>query len=223
MKSWISFKNKSSKELFNDDILITDINIEQPKLKTYTVDVPYANGVLDFSLTNGAVYENRTITIKIYLEGENKTDLRNIQYSKLSMWLTSNKLEKLFVSTIENYYFLGKVMSITIDKEYFKSAEITITFEVEPYKYAIRNEIIEKTVYNGDTILLPNLNMPTSPVVTSSVPITLIFNDKNIQYPKGTYKNYDLTLSAGYNKVVVNLAAGLTSANIKIEYKKGVL
>ena len=51
----------------------------------------------------------------------------------------------------------------------------------------------------------------------------LIFNDKNIQYPKGTYRNYDLTLSAGYNKVVVNLAAGLTSANIKIEYKKGVL
>lgn len=223
MKSWISFKNKSSKELFNDDVLITDINIGQPKLKTYTVDVPYANSVLDFSLVNGAVYENRIITIKIYLEGENKTDLRNKKYSMLNEWLTSNKLEKLFISTIENFYFLGKVTSITIDKEYFKSAEITITFEVEPYKYAIRDEIIEKTVYNGDAILLPNLNMPTSPVVTSSVPITLIFNDKNIQYPKGTYRNYDLTLSAGYNKVVVNLAAGLTSANIKIEYKKGVL
>lgn len=219
INSYFSFKNIRSNDLFGDDLLILEKHIDFPTLKDYSTDIPFGNSSIDYSFINGPCYNNRNVTIKIFLDASSKIKLKE-RYSKLQNWL-SGLGSKLVFSDIQGFYYYAKLTSITSDEEYYKSSVITMAFSCKPYKLAVNDGYYSETIKEDKIISLMNLTMPTVPTIEVDRSINIKFNNKSYSLTSGVNEIYDITFKEGVNNI--EFIPGNNPTNVKITYQRGEL
>ncbi len=134
MIDYILFGNKNT---FKDyGLLIQSLTISEAQPKEEIIDIPGADGQLDFSqsLTGDIKYQNRTITISL---AKSKNQNCFGEYSKIQNDL-HGKIMKIILSNDRNFFYKGKVKVKDFDR-YQLIHSIDIECDVEPYKYDINS------------------------------------------------------------------------------------
>lgn len=119
--------------------------IKSPEVKKSYVDIPGANGALDYTeALNGLLYNNRKGSWEFYVDNnyQNKDDNAwNVMYSDLlnsihgkyfdHIWLEDDTRED---DGLPNYYYKGRVF-VNEWKSDPQFSKVVLDYELEPYKY----------------------------------------------------------------------------------------
>lgn len=110
--------------------------IEPPEVKTETLEIPGADGSLDFTgALNGIRYKDRQGTMEfIMMPGYGKWSDR---YSAIMNYLQGQKM-RIILDDDPTYYYYGRV-SVTAFDVGDQYTTITISYFVDPYKRLISN------------------------------------------------------------------------------------
>lgn len=182
-------------------ILVDGYTLEPPEPKTYTVDIPGGDGVIDLTdaLTGGTVYKNRKQEFVLYAIGVNnferlKTSLSNLLHGKAFDYKITMDPEYTYhgrftISSYEhNAYNIGIV------------GAIKITIDADPYK---RKKNVTQ-VYNSlpGVIAYPISGRKTvQPRFEFSDSTIVIFERIRNVIPKGTYKLENVWFTEGQNEI----------------------
>lgn len=185
-------------------ILIDGYELDPPEPKTYTVDIPGGNGVIDLteSLTNDVVYDNRKqkFTFKlIYPENfeKIKTQISNLLHGKAFDYTMTMDPEYTYHGrfTVESYSHDAYADGIL--------GEIVVSIDANPYK--IKTHCLYKlNATGGKEYRLESGRRPVHPVIECSQPCFLGFNKEEYKIPAGTYKLNDILFKEGFNTIWLN-------------------
>ena len=213
-------------------LISTDIGFPDPK--TETIDIPGADGELDFSevLTGDISYNNRTISIQ--LEMVDKFENWRNKISEISNYLHGKKLKIIFDEDPSFYYF-GR-LSVNDFKSNKSTGTITIEANVEPYKYDLfssledwlwdpfnfDNGIINETnnlQVDGELeVKIVGRRKKVIPKVTCYNELQLLFNGQTYNLPEGTSYSPEIEICEGEN-----ILKFIGNGTVTIEYRGGSL
>lgn len=227
--------NGVSKHTYNDwNLKWTEVEISSPSAKTYVIEVPGTDGVLDLteSLLDDVKYKNRTIKLVFEVEG----DYINWQkfYSDYLNFCHGQKV-KIILDTDLSFYWLGRI-NLTSNKDDYRYGEVEIEIDVEPYKYEINSSLedwlwdpfsfetgvireYKDLVVNGTLwVTISGLRKVQNLKVTSSAAMTVTFENKDYTVPKGTSELLEVRLIQGENYLLFT-----GNGIISIDYRGGSL
>ncbi|MDT2830017.1 hypothetical protein P7H62_14200 [Vagococcus carniphilus] len=193
-----------------------------PSEKEITEDIPFMQGVHDFSMILGErVFENRDITYvfkKYNIHYENRKTLEN----KIKDELMSVGQNKIIDTHDPVYYWFGKAKSVKVDDDHEKN-KLVVTIVFDCYPFLLKNNAYFDDVWdtfnfdydvanwsrykiNGKrTITLINTgSTAVSPTVIASSPMTIIIDGDTYSIPAGTSSNVFIKISRGINKIAVS-------------------
>lgn len=209
--------------IFNDeisaytdwDIVLTKSEIPFPDMKTSTVDIKGADGVLDLSeVLNGEVkYKNRNIKLTFeLLDDNNYTEL----ISKIGAYLHGKVITFQFTND-SLYYYKGRA---SIDKWQCvkRKGEIVIVIDCEPYKYRVNETILNVDVQEETTVILTNERQRVYPTLSVQGNVTMMWNNTVYELSDGIYKLLTFYLVEGDNKITLN-----GNGSVKFTYRMGAL
>lgn len=186
-------------------VLVDGFTLSPPAPKTYLVDIPGGNGKLDLtdSLIGDTVYDNRSqvFTFKLIDVGddfeEQKTTITNFLHGKEFDYVLSWDPE---------YTYHGRFNIDTYTRESFMQGivgTIQITVDAEPYKRK-EDQIFKIDAIGGTMIYLNSGRMRVRPVIETTGLLTVIFKDKLVSLPQGTWSISDVLLTEGINELYLN-------------------
>lgn len=208
--------NNDKSALDDWNIVLTKKEIPLPSIKTSTVDIKGADGVLDLSevLTGDIKYGNRVL--KLTFEVINNTDFNEVMYD-VSNYLHGKKVTVRF-SDDELYYYVGRA-SINSWECVKRKGKVVITVDCEPYKYAIRESNVNIILENEEkTINLHNERKVVCPLIDVNGTISLFVDDVEYELSEGKQQLINFLLFEGHNLVKVK-----GTGTIKISYRMGCL
>lgn len=203
---------------YDFEMYMTDFSVSPPEPRTSYVDVPFRDGLLDFStaLTGGIVkYKNRTVTAEFKTQDRTPDSWKD-RYHGFVNYVQGQKLQLIFDYDPE-YYYLGRI-SCDVSKDDQVIGTVSISADCDPYKYKLSPTVKEFDVSGSLSVTLPNDRMPTVPMVTTDAEITIQFGESTIVFPAGTRKAPALLLLEGENQLTLT-----GSGHIKFEYQEGAL
>ena len=187
-------------------VLLDGYTRESPEPKTYTVDIPGSDGVLDLTeaLTGDVPYENRTdefnfAVIDIDEDGieDFKTDIKNFLHGK------SYDYQLTFDP---GYTYHGR---FTIDDFSFGTYNIgmvltcTITIDAEPYKSrGLQTYRLNAT--GGKLFRLQSGRKSVHPTLECEQTCWVTWNGKETQLGAGTYRLNEVVFREGWNEIYIN-------------------
>ena len=210
----VIFNDKSAYNEWN--IVLTKTEIPLPTVKTSTVDIKGADGVLDLSevLTGDVLYNNRTI--KLTFEMLNDNDYYGL-ITEISNYL-HGKMVTVTLSNDEDYYYKGRA-SINSWECVKRKGTIVITVDCEPYKYQQLETVMTVSVTNQlKTITLINSRKKVSPKLTVTGTITLTIDGVDYDLSEGKHQLINFKLHEGNNAVKVR-----GNGTLVITYRQGAL
>lgn len=216
--SGIKIGNRHSADDFG--MFMTDFSVSPPEPRTSYVDVPFRDGLLDFStaLTGGIVrYQNRTVTASFVTKDTAEDGWRERYHSFINAF--HGRKEKLIFDYDPDYYYLGRI-TCDASKDDQLIGAASITADCDPYKYKLSPTVREFDVSGSEglDIILQNDRMPTAPTVTTDAEITVEFGENTIAFEAGTRKAPTLLLLEGANHMTLT-----GTGHIKFEYQEGAL
>lgn len=205
---------------YDFEMYMTDFSVSPPEPRTSYVDVPFRDGLLDFStaLTGGIVrYQNRTVTASFVTKDTAEDGWRERYHSFINAF--HGRKEKLIFDYDPDYYYLGRI-TCDASKDDQLIGAASITADCDPYKYKVNPTVREFDVSGSEglDITLQNDWMPTVPTVTTDAEITVEFGESTIVFQAGTRKAPDLLLLEGVNHMTLT-----GTGHIKFEYQEGAL
>lgn len=184
--------------------LLDGYTLEPPEPKTYTVDIPGGNGVIDLteSLSGDVAYKNRKQTFEfacIFPENFEwvKTELSNFLHGKAFD----------YTMTMDPGYTYHGRFKVT---EYSHTAytdgivgDFKIEIDANPYKKK------EKKVYKlngtgGKMFRLESGRRKVYPILETEQPCTVNFKGRETAVPTGTYRLNDVLFEQGFNDFYIN-------------------
>ncbi len=203
------------KHTYDDwDLVCTRIEISDPERKTYFVEIPGRDGVIDLSeaLVGDVKYGNRELRMEFVRRQNNRTRW-HLRSSDILDYCHGQR-RKLILDSDRSYYYEGRLRAET-EKD-FKGVDcFTISVTADPYKYE-RYSSLEPWVWdtfcfedgiirdykdlevNGSmTLLIPGRRKKIVPVIDCSVGMTLEYGGRTYYLPAGRSKIVDLQLGAG--------------------------
>jgi len=231
IEEYILFGDKNTYKDYK--LLIQSLLISTPNPKEELIDIPGADGELDFSesLTGDIKYQKRTITISL---AKRKNESCLAEYSRIQNDLHS-KIMKIILSEDSNFYYYGKVKVKDYDK-YSLLHTIDIECDVEPYKYDLTSSdedwlwdpfdfetgIINETrdlVVDGELeISILGRRQKVVPKFVCENPLQLIFNEQTYNLPAGGSYSPDIEICEGEN-----ILKFIGNGTVTIEYRGGSL
>ena len=218
IKEGITFNNFDTRE---NDMYLIDRSAPTPAEKEIIENVPFAHGVYDFSNILGErIFSNRTISYTFHIH-EHDYDRRKHEQTVLENKLLGTHITRLEDSYDENYYYLGKCVSVnTTDDHVYNRLIVVIDFDCYPFKISklpeghdIWDEFnfeldisqeVQHTVNGTKEITLYNVGTPSAvPSIIASSEMTIKKGAVSVTVPRGTSKSELLRLSAGENKLKV--------------------
>ena len=202
-------------------LYLVERDAPSPSEKEITEDIPFMQGVHDFSMILGErIFDNRDITYvfkKYNIHYENRKTLEN----KIKDELMSVGQNKIIDTHDPVYYWFGKAKSVKVDDDHEKN-KLVVTIVFDCYPFLLKNNAYFDDVWdtfnfdydvanwsryriNGKrTITLINTgSTAVSPTVISSSPMTAIIDGETYSIPAGTSSNVFIKISRGKNKIVV--------------------
>lgn len=140
-----------------------------PSEKSIVEDVPFMQGVYDFSTILGErVYQNRPLSFEFeYLQ--QSYEKRKVDQTVLENWLMRDGYTPLYDDHAEGYFYMAKCTSVDIDDS-SGGLTIKIDFDAYPFKKAIREE--GNDIWDVFNFTL-DVSQPIEYTVDSILPITL--------------------------------------------------
>lgn len=204
--------------------------VAAPKVKTEYVDVPGANGQLDYTevLTGGVRYGQRTGNWQFLID--NGYWDWPVLYSDLLEYLHGKK-HKIVLSDDPEYYYQGR-LEINCNFSAKDYSTCQISYNLDPLKYPIGSTANDDWMWNdlfSNTIIFGKFNVnrekarniinpdstSKSVSVTLTSPMTVEFGALEINLPAGTTSNA-LTLQPGDNFMLFK-----GSGQVTIDYTLG--
>lgn len=216
-------------------LILTTTDIGFPEPKTEKVDVPGADGELNFStsLTGDMKYKNRIITLTFVTTEKYK--LWKSLISDIANCLHGQDFERIILDEDSSFYYKG-----TAEVNQFKSNKsigtIVIECDVEPYKYDLYSSaddwlwdpfsfvdgIINETkdlIINGELeVTIIGRRKKVIPKFVCENPLELIFNGQTYNLPAGTSYSADIEITEGEN-----ILKFVGNGTVTIEYRGGSL
>ena len=234
INEYIQFMNFNSK---NEKLYLIERNAPTPDEKEILKDIPFKQGVLDFSALLGSrVFKNREIEY-VFMLFNTPYNQRKIVERNIKQKLMIHSKNKLFDTHDGNYYWLGKCKSVEVENgEQFNQLKVTVTFDCYPYMFSHTNYFDDfwdtfefdedvanytKYVVNG-SLGFPLFNagsVAVKPEITVNNTFRVKVNDEDfIEFQSGSKQDYYLSLKPGLNKVRVE-----GNGTIQFHYQKEVM
>jgi len=185
-------------------LILTHTDISFPNVKKETINIPGADGELDFteSLSGDVKYENRKILFE-FVTTDQRITWKNL-ISEIANYLHGRKF-KIILDEDPNFYYYGRA-EINQFKSDKSIGTITIECNVEPYKYdlssstedwlwdpfSFENGIIIETqdikVDGEQEIIIYGRRKKVIPKITCDNPIQVVFKANTYNLFAGTQK-----------------------------------
>lgn len=234
INEYIQFMNFNSK---NEKLYLIERNAPTPEEKEILKDIPFKQGVLDFSALLGSrVFKNREIEY-VFMLFNTPYNQRKIVERNIKQKLMVHPRNKLYDTHDANYYWLGKCKSVEVENgERFNQLKVTVTFDCYPYMFSHTNYFDDywdtfefdedvanytKYIVKG-SLVFPLFNagsVAVKPEITVNSTFRVKVNDEDfIEFQTGSKQDYYLSLKPGLNKVRVE-----GTGTIKFHYQKEVM
>ena len=198
-------------------ILIDGYKLDPPEVKKYEVDIPGGDGVIDLteSLLGDSAYKNREIELEFYI-----IDIGRFEdiMTEINRELHGKSFD--FKLTMDPEYTYHGRFKISDQKQnaynnglvgYFK-----MTIDGNPYKY--KNDVIyHVNAIGGKIVKFESGRKRVRPTIETDGFLKVIFNNKLITLPQGTWSVNDILFTEGVNEVYFNSfdVKNLTWADLK--------
>ena len=182
-------------------ILVDGYTLEPPEPKTYTVDIPGGNGVIDLTnaLSGDTVYKNRKQEFEFYVIDVKdfervKTDVSNLLHGrdfdyKITMDPDYTYHGRFTVSSYtHSMYNIGKI------------GVIKVSIDADPYKYKSQR-VIRADAVGGIIFDCPSGRMRVRPSIETGGFLRVIFKGKKYELPQGTWNINDILFEYGNNEI----------------------
>lgn len=193
-------------DTYNDfGLWLTGFTDEAPELKTYTVDVPGGNGVIDLTeallggdVAYGQGYHTFELTFpELVGFHELKTKVRNLLHGR--------RLD-YSLSWEPGYTYTGRVA--VSSEENFTQEYGTITLEVERDPFKLKeNAVRYYDISNGVLAYVVSGRKTVQPTFEFSDDTIVVFEGERVVMPAGSYKLTDVWFREGMNEVFMLPAA----------------
>ena len=234
INEYIQFMSFNSK---NEKLYLIERNAPTPEEKEILKDIPFKQGVLDFSALLGSrVFKNREIEY-VFMLFDTPYNQRKIVERNIKQKLMVHSKNKLFDTHDSNYYWLGKCKSVEVENgERFNQLKVTVTFDCYPYMFSNTDyfddywdtfEFDEDVANYTKYVVKGSLDFPlfnagsvaVKPEITVDSRFSVKVNDEDpIVFEAGSKQDYYLSLKPGLNKVRVE-----GTGTIKFHYQKEVM
>ena len=234
INEYIQFMSFNSKK---EKLYLIERNAPTPEEKEILKDIPFKQGVLDFSALLGSrVFKNREIEY-VFMLFNTPYERRKIVERNIKQKLMVHPRNKLYDTHDASYYWLGKCKSLEVENgERFNQLKVTITFDCYPYMFGRANyfddywdtfsfddDVANYTKYliNGSlNFQLFNAgSVSVKPEIIVDSRFSVKVNDEDpIVFEAGSKQDYYLSLRPGLNDVHVE-----GTGTIKFHYRKEVM
>ena len=186
-------------------ILLDGYTLSPPEPKTYTVDIPGGDGVIDLTsaLTGDVAYSNRSQSFTFMVVDPDsfervKTDVSNFLHGKSFD----------YQMTMDPGYTYHGRFSVT---EYSHAVyaypglvgAFTVEVDADPYK--LKGHMTYRlNATGGKMFRLESGRKPVHPVVECTQPCKVRWKNVIVQVPAGTYRLNDVLFTQGYNEIYIN-------------------
>lgn len=180
-------------------MLLADITISAPALKSNRIDIPWANGSLDYSYFTGQpVYDDRKINFTLF---SRVSDYKLEETRSKIMANFHGQIVHLILPDNPTMYYRGTIGFG--DLSGYNSGKIPVSMVADPWKYSVRETVVTQS--GNGVALLENLRMPVTPRITATAAATL------------TWPGHSVALDSGSNQIVpaLILGAGATAITVK--------
>lgn len=185
--------------------LLDGYTLSPPEPKTYTVDIPGGDGVIDLTsaLTGGVAYKNRQQEFSFMVVNPDsfervKTDVSNFLHGK----------EFDYQITMDpGYTYHGRFTVTEYDHTLYSYPGLvgifSIKIDADPYK--LKGHMTYKlNATGGKMFRLESGRKPVHPVVECEQPCKVRWKNVIVQVPAGTYRLNDVLFTQGYNEIYIN-------------------
>lgn len=185
-------------------VLLDGYTLEPPEPKTYTVDIPGGNGIIDLTeaLTGDVVYNNRRQEFEFALINvENfervKTELSNFLHGKAFDYT---------MTMDPGYTYHGRFTVSSYSHSAYSSGllgDIKISIDANPYKIK-KNCVYRLNATGGRLFRLESGRRPVHPIIECEQPCFITWNGTEYIIPAGTYRLNDILFEDGWNEIYIN-------------------
>lgn len=185
-------------------VLLDGYTLEPPEPKTYTVDIPGGNGVIDLTeaLTGDVAYKNRKQEFTFAV-----IDVKNFEKVKteVSNFLHGRAFD--YTMTMDpGYTYHGRFYVDSYSHEAYANGllgQFKITVDANPYKLK-EHCAYRLNATGGKLYRFESGRRPVHPTVECSQPTWFTWNGKEQLVPVGTYRLNDVVFTDGINELYVN-------------------
>lgn len=196
-------------------MILTSKVIPPATAKTFMINIPGADGVLDITDSMGIVrYNSRRIVLNFSLIGQTITTY--LLYQKISNEFNGRKVN-VILSEADDFYYEGRCVDMTFEQTSNMVAEMTLTIDALPYAKTVKEFVVEAE--GTEDLEIIGSRMPTVPEITVEGGSTnIIWQGHSRHLDAGTYALQDLVLMQGANSIRID-----GNAKVKFKYRKGKL
>ena len=145
-------------------VAVVSAKINNPVVKTDTVDINTNDGVLDFSEAQGLHYGNRDIEVTL-----RKTSGSTYDFDAFRRKYLGRMVKCMFeevAQTTGQYYYYGRLVDITDDyKADFRT--VTLTIDAQPFRRSTFGAVTTNVTVNASGSLMPETSSAAIETVTS--------------------------------------------------------
>ncbi|MGV3051483.1 hypothetical protein [Streptococcus hyovaginalis] len=192
-----------------------------PEEKEVIEDIPFMQGVLDFSMVLGErIFTNREIEYEFKLANTEYEERKTVE-RKLKEVLMMPGKNRLYDTHDNNYYWLGKCKSVHVKHDPIKRNFIaTITFDCYPFMFTLKEYFDDvwdtfdfdtdvagftRYVVDGvkDIILINTSSVTVGPEITTSDDMTITSDGQSYYYRGGSSVDLSFGLKPGINHITI--------------------
>ena len=185
-------------------VLLDGYTLEPPEPKTYTVDIPGGNGVIDLTeaLTGDVAYKNRKQEFTFAI-----IDVKNFEKVKteVSNFLHGRAFD--YTMTMDpGYTYHGRFSVDSYSHEAYANGllgQFKIKVDADPYKLK-EHCAYRLNATGGKLYHFESGRRPVHPTVECTQPTWFTWNGKEQLVPAGTYRLNDVVFTDGINELYVN-------------------
>lgn len=149
---------------YGTSVIVVSANINNPIVKTDTVDINTNDGVLDFSEAQGLHYGNRNIEVTLRKIAGSTYNFDAFRRTYLGQ-MVNCRFEEV-TPTTGRYYYRGRLVDITDDyKADFRT--ITLTIDAQPFRRSVDGETKVNVTINASGSLMPETSSAAIETVAS--------------------------------------------------------
>lgn len=201
-------------------ILLADLKISDPELKEEYVDIPGADGSLDFSEApqGRPTFKDRQISFNLF-KAVDDVALETLRNALMTAY--HGRVVRLGLPTDADHYFEGRLQIGGLIG--YNSGKIPVKVKAAPYRLKKTLTTVTKSITGSGTVTLTNEAKPVAPIISTTAPITIAWTKD------GT--SHSVSIGAGDDQIIPSLqleAGSLTltitgTASVTFEYREGRL